>query len=277
MQVDKDGLRRLTAESLGAGLQSRPGNAIAGLEGRAGLLSRLAGALGGNKEFFGESGRPGNLVDYLLAHPSTQASSMPIVLVPVLWNALMSGLAPIWPASRTAVNGTPLGDAWPCGSMPQASPPLTNGNGVGAKPAEAWEAILPLHKITQWLAYSLMQPMQSLLKMHFAGTELLTGLPEYRNGGLFIDLGVLTLKADDETRGLEHYNDYCRRTGVTPVEVAPMFEPGDDVVVEWRGVTVGFLDRLCVEVNRALKAELQGNELTLSQLMEAGSWKVSLP
>jgi len=276
MQVDKDGLRKLTVEALGAGLQSRPGNTIAGLEGRANLLIRLADALQGSKDFFGEDGRPGNLVDYLLAHPSTQASSMPIVLVPVLWNALMSGLAPIWPSSRTAINGTSLGDAWPCSSMPQPTPSQANGNGAG-KPAEAWEAILPFHKLTQWLAYSLMQPMQSLLKMHFAGTELLTGLPEYRNGGLFIDLGVLTLKPDDETRGLDHYNEYCRRTGAKAVEVAPMFEPGDDVVVEWRGVTVGFLDRLCAETNKALKAELQGNELTLPQLLEAGSWKVGPP
>ncbi len=54
-----------------------------------------------------------------------------------------------------------------------------------------------------------------------------------------------------------------------------MFDPGDDVIVEWRGVTVGFLDRLCLEVNRALRNELQGGELSLAQLLEAGSWKVS--
>lgn len=117
--------------------------------------------------------------------------------------------------------------------------------------------------------------MQSLLRIHFAGVELLTGLPEYRNGGLFIDLGVLTLKADDSERGLEHYDEYCRRTNVKPVEVAPMFEPSDDVIVEWRGVTVGFLDRLCVEVNRHMKNDLKGNQLTLAQILEAGSWKVS--
>jgi hypothetical protein len=117
--------------------------------------------------------------------------------------------------------------------------------------------------------------MQSLLKIHFAGTELLTGLPEYRNGGLFIDLGVLTLKKDDAERGLQQYGDYCRRKNVKAVEVAPMFEPSDDVVVEWRGVTVGFLDRLLVDVNRALRNELNGGELSLPQLLEAGSWKVS--
>jgi hypothetical protein len=118
--------------------------------------------------------------------------------------------------------------------------------------------------------------MQQLMKIHFAGQELLTGLPEYRNGGLFVDLGVLTLKPEDMERGLQHYKEYCARTGDPGIEVAPMFEPSDDLVVEWRGVTVGLLDRLCVEVNQTLKSELAGNELTLPQMLEAGSWKVRL-
>lgn len=206
---------------------------------------------------------------------------MPIVPLPTLWNVLMSGLAPIWPPSRTAINGISLGDAWPCSVMPQPNAssggpsfsPFPNSGRAGS--AAAWESILPFHKLTQWLTYSLMQPMQQLMKIHFAGQNLLTGLPEYRNGGLFVDMGVLTLKAEDMERGLEHYKEFCLRTGTRGVEVAPMFEPSDDVVVEWRGVTVGFLDRLCVDVNHALKAELNGNELTLAQVLEAGSWKVS--
>lgn len=226
------------------------------------------------------------LSDYLLAHPSTQASSMPIVPLPTLWNVLMSGLAPIWPQSRTAINGISLGDAWPCSSMPQpaqATSPSSTGPSFSPFPntssrsgsAAAWESILPFHKLTQWLTYSLMQPMQQLMKIHFAGQELLTGLPEYRNGGLFVDLGVLTLKPEDMERGLQHYKEYCTRTGDPGIEVAPMFEPSDDLVVEWRGVTVGLLDRLCIEVNQALKSELAGNELSLPQMLEAGSWKVS--
>ena len=221
-----------------------------------------------------------SLLDYLLSHPSTQASSTPIVLVPVLWEVLMTGLTPIWPSARTAINGVSLGDAWPCKSMPQ--PPSSPGsttfspfpNSQGGSPAP-WESILPFHKLTQWLTYSLMQPMHSLMKMQFAGTELLTGLPEYRNGGLFVDLGVLTLKNEDTERGLKHYTEYCARTGTKGIEVAPMFTPDDDVIVEWRGITVGFLDRLRVEVNKSLKKELQGHELSLPQLLEAGSWKVS--
>lgn len=210
---------------------------------------------------------------------------MPIVPLPTLWNLLMSGLAPIWPPSRTAINGISLGDAWPCSSMPQ---PATSPSGGGAGPsfspfpntstrsgpAAAWESILPFHKLTQWLTYSLMQPMQQLMKIHFAGQELLTGLPEYRNGGLFVDLGVMTLKNDDMIRGLQNYKDYCIRTGDSGIEVAPMFEPSDDVIVEWRGATVGLLDRLCADVNQSLRNELAGHELTLPQLLEAGSWKV---
>lgn len=280
---------------------------MAGVEGRAQLLIRLADALEQSKEFFGEEGRPGNMLgkfrrpgssdelhsrfrwltsrppDHILSHPATQASSVIIVPVPVLWNVLMNGLAPIWPPSRTAINGVSLGDAWPCSSMPQpaqspSSPtfspfPNTTGQSNGVAP---WESILPFHKLTQWLTYSLMQPMQSIMKMQFAGQEMLTGLPEYRNGGLFIDLGVLTLKPADHERGLQNYAEYCRRKGVAGVEVAPMFEPGDDVIVEWRGVTVGFLDMLCAEVNKALRNELAGHELSLAQVLEAGSWKVRL-
>lgn len=261
---------------MAAGLQSRPGNEIAGVEGRTDLLVRLGEAMAAKDDFFGFDGRPGSIVDHLLGHPSTQASSMLIVPLPVLWNVLMTGLSPIWPTNRTAINGVSLGDAWPCQSMPQPG----NSAKVSAFPnssnAAAWESILPFHKLTQWLTYSLMQPMQQLLKMHFAGTELLTGLPEYRNGGLFVDMGVLNLKKDDLERGLENYNDWVRRTGAKGVEVAPMFEPSEDIIVEWRGVTVGFLDMLCTEVNKALKSELGGNEMTLAQLLEAGSWRVSL-
>jgi hypothetical protein len=156
---------------------------------------------------------------------------------------------------------------------PTFSPfPNSTGQSNGVAP---WESILPFHKLTQWLCYSLMQPMQSIMKIHFAGQELLTGLPEYRNGGLFIDLGVLTLKKEDEERGLQNYDKHTERTGSSGVEVAPMFEPSDDVIVEWRGVTVGFLDKLCVEINKVLKNELAGTELSLAQVLEAGSWKVS--
>jgi hypothetical protein len=202
------------------------------------------------------------ITDYLISHPSTQAASVPIVPLPTLWSVLIDGLAPIWPASRTEVDGTSIGDAWPLSTMPADA----------ATPQ--WETIVPFHKLSQWLCYSLMQPMTKLMNIHFAGAELLTGLPEYRNGGLFIDTGVLTLRRDDTKRGLEAFHKNAEREGKKSLEVVPMFTPDDDVIVEWRAVTVGFLDLLLEEVNTSLGLFGQ-DKLSLPQMLEAGSWKVN--
>jgi len=178
----------------------------------------------------------------------------------VLWEILMDGLGPIWPQTRTTIDGISLGDAWPCSSMPNAQ---------FNKP---WEGIVPFHKLTQWLTYSLMTPMSKIMHINFAGTELLTGLPEYRNGGLLVDTGLLTLKEADMARGLQAYRENASLKGQPNVEVVPLFVPDDDVVVEWRAVTVGFLDMLLDEVNGQLG--MSGTEgLTLPQMLEAGSWK----
>lgn len=173
----------------------------------------------------------------------------------------MDGLAPIWPESRTQFDGISLGDAWSCSSMP---------------PAPGWERIVPFHKLTQWLTYSLIVPMSKIMGVTFAGEELLTGLPEYRNGGLFIDLGLLTLKPQQTERGLEKYHENAKKAGQPNVEVVPMFTPDDDVIVEWRAVTIGFLDLLLEEVNKLLG--LSGPDaLSLAQMLEAGTWKVCCP
>jgi hypothetical protein len=117
--------------------------------------------------------------------------------------------------------------------------------------------------------------MSKLINIHFAGAELMTGLPEYRNGGLFIDTGVLTLKPEDEKRGIIRFRREGELNGKGSMEVVPMFTPDDDVIVEWRAVTVGFLDLLHEEVNSLLG--LHGLEkLSLVQMLEAGSWKVCL-
>ena len=140
--------------------------------------------------------------------------------------------------------------------------------------SQPWESIVPFHKLTQWLAYSLMAPMNKLLHIQFAGAELLTGLPEYRNGGLFVDTGLLTLKEADKQRGLEAYKENATIKGQPSVEVVPLFTTDDDVIVEWRAVTVGFLDAILEEVNAQLGLYARDG-LTLAQLLEAGTWKVS--
>lgn len=42
--------------------------------------------------------------------------------------------------------------------------------------------LVPFHKLSQWLAYSLIEVLERTLNWRFEGKEYLTGLPEYRNG-----------------------------------------------------------------------------------------------
>ena len=117
-----------------------------------------------------------------------------------------------------------------------------------------------------------MAPMTKLMNIHFAHSDYLTGLPEYRNGGLFIDLGVLTLKGADTERGTLAFTENGKLDGQQSTEVVPLFDAGDDVVVEWRAMTVCLLDEVHAEINRALG--LSGTSaLSLPQVLEAGTWK----
>lgn len=175
----------------------------------------------------------------------------------------MDGLSSIWPTSRAQIEGASIGDAWVSSDLPRSPP------------AQPWESIVPFHKLTQWLCYSVMIPMSKLMNIHFAGADLLTGLPEYRNGGLLIDMGLLVLKEDDLQRGVNAYRENAQIRGQPNVEVVPLFSADDDVIVEWRAVTVGFLDDLLMEVNGQLGLVGQ-DQLSLPQMLEAGSWKVRL-
>ncbi|KAF5094560.1 hypothetical protein D0Z03_002038 [Geotrichum reessii] len=245
-QVNMAALTALTPSVLGKGLQVSDKNPLDSLDGRAGLLKNLGAALT-NTVYFGVDGRPGNIVDFLLEHPSTSGKTVQLT---TLWDALVDGLSPVWPAGRTKLDGVSLGDAWPCSSMPQ-----DEGD---------WAKIVPFHKLTQWLCYSLLVPMKKYLGLIFVGEELQTGLPEYRNGGLLVDFGVLTLKPEPLKRGQEFGNSEI-----------PLFTPDSDVIVEWRATTVGFLDYLLDKVNAklGLVGENKANALSLAQLLEAGTWK----
>lgn len=169
----------------------------------------------------------------------------------VLWGYLQQLLIPTWSSDRTVYNGKPLGDAWPLRVL------STQGDASGA-------GIQPFHKLTQWLTYSLMVIFERLLNIQWTGTEHLTGLPEYRNGGLFVDMGVLTLKPEVLERGLSKSGSNL-----------PMFDATDDVIVEWRSLTVSLLDLTLDLVNEklAVKTNQEASLLTLAQLLEAGTWK----
>ena len=167
------------------------------------------------------------------------------------WDVLQDVLIPIWPKDRTTIGGFPIGDAWPLSTM--------RNQATSPGPGDSAEYIQPFHKLTQWLTYSLMVPFQRILKKKWINAESLTALAEYRNGGLFVDLEVLTLKKGALERGL-------RASGGK----LPLFNAGDDVVVEWRAMTLVLIDDL---YNRIVSRMDKGTHLTLAQVLEAGTWK----
>jgi hypothetical protein len=227
LRADAQGLRALTPARLAQAFQVGSGNPLVGLEGRAELLRRLGAALQERPDLFGRSiPRPGGLFDRLTAQPQgIQAHE--------LLSLLLIGLAPVWPA-RNAIGGVALGDCW--------RHPAVRGPGL----SDGW---MPFHKLSQWLTYSLLEPFE-WAGVPVGGLHALTGLPEYRNGGLPLDAGVLRLR--DEA--------LARRT----------HRAGDEFIVEWRALTVALLDELAPLVRGHL--QLDEARMPLACVLEGGTW-----
>ncbi|CUS20559.1 LAQU0S01e09384g1_1 [Lachancea quebecensis] len=263
-KVTGKALSTFGAEMFSRGFQVSDANPLAGAAGRVALIQRLGAALLARPDIFGSEARPGALVDYLYAKSAVISDSAdaatPTIDLQDVWDALMQGLTSIWPAGRTVVNGEPLGDAWRLDTKATAS--------AGCAPAGVPPDIVTFHKLTQWLCYSLLVPLERYgYKFRISNKSLQTGLPEYRNGGLFYDFGVLKLKSDALKRGLA-FSAQLHDTGHNASDTIPIFEPHEGAIVEWRCLTVGLLDNLLPLVNEKLKFELE-----LPQLIEAGSWK----
>jgi hypothetical protein len=114
---------------------------------------------------------------------------------------------------------------------------------------DATSGLMPLHKLSQWLTYSLLEPLQAT-GIAVTDVDGLTGLAEYRNGGLFIDTGVLALRDPDEARRAH--------------------EVDSTLVVEWRALTVALLDRLADLMRRRL--EMDAETLPLAKVLQGGTW-----
>jgi hypothetical protein len=228
LRADADKLSRFTAAQLAAGFQAREGNPLAGLEGRAALLARLGNALKAAPDVFAmnDSARPGGLFDLL-------ARDTKVIPAPEILRALLLHLGPIWPG-RIMLGGMSLGDTWKHPAI---------------KRADATNGLVPFHKLSQWLAYSLIEPLQQAA---FEVTDVngLTGLAEYRNGGLFVDFGVIALR------------DSAKAMQPNAVDSA--------LVVEWRALTVALLDAIAPLV----RAELGVDEakFPLGCVLEGGTW-----
>jgi hypothetical protein len=233
LQADARGLQALTAGQLGAAFQVSASNPLVGLDGRAGLLRRLGQALQDQPEVFGEPGRPGHLFDLL----TREQSGVAVIRAHALLSVLLTALAPIWPA-QNAIENVAMGDCW-------QHPAAGDGEPLGSS-SRGW---MPFHKLSQWLTYSLLEPFE-WAGARVEGLDELTGLPEYRNGGLFLDAGVLRLKDATQTERLH--------------------APGDELIVEWRALTVALLDELAPLVRAQLRLSLE--QMPLACVLEGGTW-----
>jgi hypothetical protein len=155
--------------------------------------------------------RPSALLDIVATGGEVKAAS--------ILAAVLDKLSPIWPL--------PMGDVWPHPAI----------------------GLVPFHKLSQWLSYSLVEPLQGA-GLKVVELDQLTGLPEYRNGGLLVDAGALRPKQ----RAL----------------LEKTFAAGDEPIVEWRALTVALLDRIAQHVR--LHLGLDAARLPLVKVLEAGTW-----
>ncbi len=221
-RADPAALARITPQALARAFQHAAGNELAGIEGRAALLRRLGEVCAANTESLGTAARPGNLYDYWAARREK-------LTAPEILRTLLQVFGPIWPG-RISRAGVPLGDC-------------------GRHPAVPGDGLVPFHKLSQWLTYSLVEPLEAS-GLPVAEVDGLTGLAEYRNGGLFIDCGIIE----------------PRDPSIVQRAVASRSEP----VVEWRALTVALLDRLASRVRERLCKTAE--EFPLACVLEGGSW-----
>ncbi len=225
LRVDAAALRQLDDDELARAFQVGDGNPLVGVAARAQLLRRLGEVLDESSARF-PGGRPSGLFHALRARQAE-------VRAADILGELLEGLGPIWPG-RVELAGEGLGDTW--------RHPAAGGSGPSA-------GLVPLHNLTQWLAYSLFEPFE-LAGLRVAQPGALTGLPEYRNGGLLVDLGVIVPRHDGVTRDVHAI--------------------GDEVVVEWRALTVALLDWVADAVRERL--EVSAEQLPLARILEGGTW-----
>ena len=230
LRADARILENLGENVLAQAFQASPENPLVGLDGRADLLRRLGARANARPDLFGlaDAPRPGGLFDAMAARSERRRLPAPVIL-----EVLLEALGPIWP-ERLTLDGTPLGDCW-------RHPAIRRD--------DATDGLVPLHKLSQWLAYSLIEPLEAA-GLDVIEVDGLTGLAEYRNGGLFLDRGVLQL-AD-------------------PADAERSHAVGDPLVVGWRALTVALLDRIAPLVRDRLG--VPAADFPLARVLEGGTW-----
>ena len=223
--ADADAMTKFSSIELEEGFQVDPSNPLVGVDGRVALISKLGQTVKNNSEIFPAS-RPGSIIDYLINKHGKSFEVLDIL------NAVLLGLGPIWPG-RIMIDETNLGDVWPYAPFGELSK----------------DGVVCFHKLSQWLTYSLVTPMLEA-GLTITGAEKLTGLAEYRNGGLFLDFGVIELR-DKNLINISH-------------------KPSSELIIEWRALTIQLLDKVGCLVQKKLNKSAA--EFPLAKVLEGGTW-----
>ncbi len=221
-------LSQLSDAAVEKAFQVSTDNPLVGVHGRCELLRNLGVTMQAQPLIFGTEARLGRLFDYIA---TLSADGVHIDASDIL-EAILDGLGPIWPG-RLSLQGINLGDVW-------RHPAVVRNDET--------QELVAFHKLSQWLTYSLLEPFE-LAGFRIRNLDALTGLPEYRNGGLLTDFGVLEFLDHPSDRG---------------------FKAEDRAIIEWRACTVCLLDELGAQVRQRLG--MDSTSMPLARILQGGTW-----
>lgn len=230
LRVDAKSLLAFSQEKLISAFQVSKTNPLEGVEGRVDLLNRLAKVLKQRNNEFGNEGRLGNF--YSTIHSQQRKGCISATKI---FQAVLEVFNDIWP-KRSQFQGVSLGDVF-------THPALKLADHLGSE-------FIPFHKLSQWLTYSLIEPLEQD-GVEVTDLDTLTGLPEYRNGGLLVDMGLLEVK--------------------NPQVLKQLQASDSELIIEWRALTVALLDELADAIRLQLK--MTRTELPLAKILQGGTWE----
>lgn len=213
--VSGETLSKFKSSDMASIFQVTDQNPLVGIEGRASIINAL-----GKHLVSSGANSPSDFFQNLFNKKEASIQEV--------FSNLIELLFPIWP-KRFEMDGINLGDTWEHRA-------LNFGGRTGR--------LIPFHKLTQWLTYSVIEPFEEA-NIKILDIDALTPLPEYRNGGLLIDTGVISCKGD----------------------TLRDFTPQDEFVVELRALTIRLIDDLSLLVKEKLSAPLP-----LAAILQGGTW-----
>ncbi|MBT4964349.1 MAG: DUF1688 family protein [Francisellaceae bacterium] len=213
-------LVELTESSFCAAFQANENNPLIGVSNRVALMHAIGGELLETNH--------DSLFIAIFSDVDLESDS---ISIKQLFHDLLMFLVPLLPEA-TKINNIAVGDVGQHDLLKDDDNPL---------------GLIPFHKLIQWICYSLIEPFTDA-GITVTDTDFLTGLPEYRNGGLFSDLNVISVK--DESL------------------LKQKWSLSSSFVVEWRALTVVLLDTIRNEISKELDLEI-----SMGMLLQGGSWE----